>query len=37
MLLRIFFCNLASNLVAKLAPPSNRFGLNTVCNYYQDI
>ena len=32
-----FFCNLASYLVAKLPPPSNRFGLDTVRNYYQDI
>ena len=32
-----FFCNLASYLVAKLPPPSNGFGLNTVRNYYQDI
>ena len=32
-----FFCNLASDLVAKLPPPSNRFGLDTVRNYYQDI
>ena len=23
--------------MAKLPPPSNRFGLDTVCNYYQDI
>ena len=32
-----FFCNLASDLVAKLPPPSKRFGLNTVRSYYQDI
>ena len=32
-----FFCNLASDLVAKLPPPSKRFGLNTVCSYYQDV
>ena len=32
-----FFCNLASDLVAKLPPPSNRFRLDTVGNYYQDI
>ena len=31
-----FFCNLASDLVAKLPPSSNRFGLDTVHNYYQD-
>ena len=33
---REFFCNLASDLVVKLPPPSNRFGLDTVRNY-QDI
>ena len=32
-----FFCNLASDLVAKLPPPPKRFGLDTVRNYYQDI
>ena len=32
-----FFCNLASDLVAKLPPPPKRFGLDTVHNYYQDI
>ena len=32
-----FFCNLASDLVAKLPPPSNKFGLDTVRNCYQDI
>ena len=32
-----FFCNLASDLVAKLPPPPKRFGLDTVYNYYQDI
>ena len=32
-----FFCNLASDLVAKLPLPSKRFGLNTVRSYYQDI
>ena len=32
-----FFCNLASDLVAKLPPPSKRFGLDTVRNYYEDI
>ena len=32
-----FFCNLASDLVAKLPPPSKRFGLDTVRSYYQDI
>ena len=29
-----FFCKLASDLVAKLLPSSNRFGLDTVRNYY---
>ena len=32
-----FFCNLASDLVAKLPLPSKRFGLDTVRNYCQDI
>ena len=32
-----FFCNLTSDLVAKLPPPSNRSGLDTVHNHYQDI
>ena len=32
-----FFCNLASDLVAKLPSPFNRFGSDTVRNYYQDI
>ena len=32
-----FFCNLASDLVAKLPPPSNKFAISTVCNYYQNI
>ena len=32
-----FFCNLASDLVIKLPSPSKRFGLNTICSYYQDI
>ena len=31
-----FFCNLASDLVSKLPPPSNRFESNTTRNYYQD-
>ena len=31
------FCNLASDLVAKLPLPSKRFGLDTARNYYQDI
>ena len=32
-----FFCNLDSHLVAKLPPPSKRFGLDTGRVYYQDI
>ena len=32
-----FFWNLASDLVAKLPPPSNRFGSDIVHNYYKDI
>ena len=32
-----FFWNLASDLVAKLPPPSIRFGLHTVRVYCQDI
>ena len=32
-----FFCNLASDLVAKLSPSSKRFGSNTVRSYYQYI
>ena len=35
--LKEFFCNLASDLVAKLPPPSKKIGLDTVRNYYQDI
>ena len=31
-----FFSNLASNLVAKLPMPSNKFGMETVKNYYKD-
>ena len=31
------FWNLASDLVAKLTPPSNKFGTISVCNYYQSI
>ena len=32
-----FFCNLANDLVAKLLPPSNKFGISSVRNYYQNI
>ena len=31
------FCNLASDLVAKLPPPSNEFEISSVRNYYQNI
>ena len=34
---REFFCNLASDLVAKLPPPSNEFGISSVRNYNQII
>ena len=33
--LKEFFCNLASDLVAKLFPPLNEFGISSVLNYYQ--
>ena len=32
-----FFCNLASDLVAKLPPSSNEFGISSVRNYCQNI
>ena len=32
-----FVCNLASNLIAKLPPRSNKFGISTVRNYCQNI
>ena len=32
-----FFCNFASDVVTILPHPSNRFRLNTVGNYYQNI
>ena len=32
-----FFCNLASDLVAKLPPPSNKFGISSISNYYQSL
>ena len=32
-----FFCNLPSDLVPKLPPPSNKFGISSVRNYYQNI
>ena len=32
-----FFCNLASDLVAKLPPPCNDFGISLVRNYYQNM
>ena len=31
-----FFCNLANNLVAKLPPPSSKFRISSVLNYYQN-
>ena len=34
---RKLFCSLAGNLFVKLLLPSNRFGLDEVCNYYRDI
>ena len=34
---KVFYCNLASDLVNKLPPPSRKFGMNSVCNYYQHI
>ena len=37
LMIKQFFCNLASELVAKLPPPSKRFGLDTVHNHYQHI
>ena len=30
-------CNLTSDLVAKLPPPSNKFGIGSVRNYYHYI
>ena len=35
--MQILFCNLASDLVAKLPPPSNKFVISSVHNHYQDI
>ena len=32
-----FFCNLASDLVAKLPPSFKKFGISSVSNYYQNI
>ena len=32
-----FFCNLASDLVAKIPPPSDEFGIRSVRNYHQNI
>ena len=31
-----FFCNLARDLVAKLPPPSNKFGIHSVRSFYQN-
>ena len=32
-----FYCNLANELLAKLPPPSKRFGITSVRKYYQNI
>ena len=32
-----FYCNLASDLLHKLPPPSKKFGITSVRNYYQTI
>ena len=32
-----FYCNFTTDLVAKLPPPSNRFGITSVHKYYQDV
>ena len=32
-----FFSNLAGDLVSKVSPPSNKSGISSVCNYYQNI
>ena len=32
-----FFFNLTSDLVAKLPPPNNEFGISSIRNYYQNI
>ena len=34
---KIFFCTLADDLLANLPPPSLRFGLNSVWQYYEKI
>ena len=31
-----FFSNLAGDLVSKVSPPSNKSGISSVCNYYQN-
>ena len=35
--LKDFFCNLAGDLVTKLPPSANRFGLDVVRNHFQSI
>ena len=35
--LKDFYCNLASDLLHKLPPPSKKFGITSVRNYYQTI
>ena len=32
-----FYCNLAGDLLKKLPPPSNKFGITSVCNFYQTM
>ena len=32
-----FYCNLAEDLLKKLPPPSNKFGITSVRNLYQTI
>ena len=32
-----FYCNLAGDLLKKLPPPSNKFGVTSVRNFYQTI
>ena len=32
-----FFCNSASDLIVKLPPLTNKFGISSVPNYYRNI
>ena len=32
-----FYCNLAGDLLKKLPPPSNKFGITSVRNFYQTM